>query len=668
MSRITFVLILLLALGLRFYRLDAQSLWSDEGNSASLAQRSLPLITAAAGGDIHPPLYYYLLHFWSLAFGASEFALRALSALAGVALVGLVFWIGAELFGRAAGLAGAALAAINPFQVYYSQEARMYMLAAALGAAATLCFVRWVRGREAGRRATGWAVALALVTAAGLYTHYAFPLIPAAQAVALLLWLARRREGRVRTALTWLGIQAAAFALYLPWLPVAYRQITTWPSARYPVTSLSAPLEALHLLALGQTLPAGTPLFALALVAWLLSAVWFLRPQAKGRDAFPLLVVLSWLVVPVAFILAAGLFQGPFLKFLLIASPPLCLLLGAGLARAWQIGHWGLQRKRCSLRVVLKPHRSRWGILPPIPLWLQHVFLRIHEARVALWPVVSALLLIWLAVATVASLRNLYFNPAYARDDYRGIAADIRALQREGDAVLLNAPNQWEVFTYYYKDGVPVYPVARERPLDEAAEAQELSDILARYRRIFALYWGDRESDPGRFVERWLSAHAYIAQDVWRGNVRFVIYAIPAQMPAGIATPLQVRFGPHIRLNGYTLLSDRLRPGDVLQLSLFWTTDAPLTEPYKVFVHVIDASDHILAQHDSEPGAGLQPTTGWTPGEVVNDNHGILIPLAAPAGTYRLAVGLYRPDGPRLPLATGEDRLLLSDIMVSGSP
>lgn len=666
MTRITLVLILLLALGLRFYRLDAQSLWSDEGNSASLAQRSLPLITAAAGGDIHPPLYYYLLHFWSLVFGTSEFALRALSALAGVALVGLVFWIGAELFGRAAGLAGAALAAINPFQVYYSQEARMYILVAALGAGATLCFVRWVRGREAGRRATGWAVALALVTAAGLYTHYAFPVIAAAQAVALILWLARRREGRMRTALAWLGIQAAAFALYLPWLPTAYRQITTWPSARYPVTSLSAPLEALHLLALGQTLPAGNYLLALALVVWLLLATWFLRPEARDRHAFPLLVVLSWLVVPVAFILAAGLFQGPFLKFLLIASPPLCLLLGAGLARAWLAAtrpgassSGGYGNPPYSYSSAPAGLRSPPQGIPGSQRGLQ--------ARVALWPAAS-LLLLWLPVATIASLRNLYFNPAYARDDYRGIAADIRALQREGDAVLLNAPNQWEVFTYYYKDGVPVYPVARERPLDEVAEARELSDILARHRRVFALYWGDRESDPGRFVERWLSAHAYIAQDVWRGNVRFVIYAVPAQMPAGIATPLQVRFGPHIRLNGYTLLSDRLRPGDVLQLSLFWTTDAPLTEPYKVFVHVIDASDHILAQHDSEPGAGLQPTTGWMPGEVVNDNHGILIPLAAPAGAYRLAVGLYRPDGPRLPLATGADRLFLGDIMIAGGP
>jgi hypothetical protein len=264
------------------------------------------------------------------------------------------------------------------------------------------------------------------------------------------------------------------------------------------------------------------------------------------------------------------------------------------------------------------------------------------------------------------SLANNYFDPAYARDDYRGIAADIRAMQRDGDAILLNAPNQWEVFTYYYNDGVPVYPVARDRPLDEAAEEKELSDILTRHRRLFALYWGDRESDPNRFVERWLAAHTYPAQDVWRGNVRFLIYAVPVQATGG-TTLVAARFGSHIRLESYTLLSNRLQPGDVLQLSLFWTTDAPLTDTVKVFVHVIDANDRILAQHDVEPGAGLRPTTTWAPGEVVSDHHGILIPLDTPPGTHRLAVGLYHPDGSRLPLETGEDRLFLGDVTIENA-
>ena len=72
--------VLALAAFLRFYLLDGQSFWNDEGNSARIAERSLQLITEGAAGDIHPPLYYYLLHFWRGLFGSSEFALGSLSA------------------------------------------------------------------------------------------------------------------------------------------------------------------------------------------------------------------------------------------------------------------------------------------------------------------------------------------------------------------------------------------------------------------------------------------------------------------------------------------------------------------------------------------------------------------------------------------------------------
>src|SRR5512136_2567416 len=90
--------ILILAAAARFFQLDAQSFWNDEGTSARVAERSLPLITAAAIGDIHPPLYYYALHFWRGIFGESEFALRSLSAVFGITLVWLIYLLGAGLF------------------------------------------------------------------------------------------------------------------------------------------------------------------------------------------------------------------------------------------------------------------------------------------------------------------------------------------------------------------------------------------------------------------------------------------------------------------------------------------------------------------------------------------------------------------------------------------
>ncbi|HIQ00596.1 MAG TPA: hypothetical protein EYH30_00450, partial [Anaerolineales bacterium] len=92
--------ILLLATGLRFYRLDAQSFWNDEGNSARAAERSIPLILEAAEGDIHPPGYYVLLHFWRAMVGESEFGLRALSAICSVLTVALTYGLGRRLLVR----------------------------------------------------------------------------------------------------------------------------------------------------------------------------------------------------------------------------------------------------------------------------------------------------------------------------------------------------------------------------------------------------------------------------------------------------------------------------------------------------------------------------------------------------------------------------------------
>src|SRR4051794_8614637 len=81
------LVVVLLAAVLRFHLLDHQSLWNDEGNSLRLAERTIPDLIATARFDIHPPGYYVLLSFWLRLTGESEFALRALSALAGLLTV-----------------------------------------------------------------------------------------------------------------------------------------------------------------------------------------------------------------------------------------------------------------------------------------------------------------------------------------------------------------------------------------------------------------------------------------------------------------------------------------------------------------------------------------------------------------------------------------------------
>src|SRR6185295_17039198 len=113
-----------------------------------------------------------------------EFGLRSVSAMAGVATVPVAYLLGAELSSRRAGIVAAALVAVNPMLVWYSQEARAYALFALLTALSLLYFVRAL---DRGQRRD--SVALGVVSALALATHYfaAFPI--AAEA----LWLLRRR-------------------------------------------------------------------------------------------------------------------------------------------------------------------------------------------------------------------------------------------------------------------------------------------------------------------------------------------------------------------------------------------------------------------------------------------------------------------------------------------
>ena len=267
------------------------------------------------------------------------------------------------------------------------------------------------------------------------------------------------------------------------------------------------------------------------------------------------------------------------------------------------------------------------------------------------------------------ALQNYYFDPQYARDDYRGIAQYISALEKRGDAILLNAPNQWEIFTYYYKGDAPVYPLPRSRPLNESQTIDELTDIAAEHDRIFAVLWAVDESDPGRFVEGWLAERTYKALDTWYGSVRLAIYAAPTAPPTEVQNPLDVELGDEIALLGYNLLAREVEAGDILPLTLFWQALAQPQERYKVFVHLLDEADHIVGQWDSEPGDGLNITTGWPTGETVADNYGVLIRPGTPPGEHRIVMGMYSAiSGQRLIASEGGqdrgDHLLLDSISV----
>jgi mannosyltransferase len=626
MTGLLLVLVLLLAAGLRFFRIDAQSFWNDEGNSARLAERTVDLILEGAKGDIHPPGYYLLLHYWRALFGQSEAALRGLSAVSSLVLVAFAFSVGRRLFeDEIAGLGAAVLVAINPFQVYYAQEARMYALLALWAMASSWAILVWIQDRH-----RGWPlIAYVLSATAGLYTHYAFPFVMLAQvlAVASWLWRARTRDDTAKWLFLWVSALAAVALLYLPWLPTAWGQVTSWAPPREAYDLLKALADVWRLLNFGQTI--ATEVVVGGLIAAAALVILSLLPPVDEEDNPGSRLSYRWrwgalallVLVPAGLILGLGLFREAYQKFLLVAAAPLSVLAARGIISSWRIaggiGVWGERDAVVGYRAVV------------------------------------LFLVVFFLFDTGRSLRNLYFEASYARADYRAIARHIEANRRPGDGVILNAPNQWEVFTYYYPDDDNVFPLARQRPFNPAANEVELEQITAEHQRLYAIFWGDAESDPERFIETWLEKNTYKAGETWYGDVRLAVYAVPTEVADTPSTALDVRFTPAggiedsgIYLDGYTLLKERIAAGDILQLALFWRVEHQIADRYKVFVHLYDDAGTLVAQTDSEPGATLHPTNTWLPGERIVDRYGVLIPMGTSAGAYTVAVGVYDIEDP----------------------
>jgi mannosyltransferase len=673
-ARTATLLVLLIAFGVRFHHLGAQSLWNDEGNSLRLAQRSLGDLIDAAGRDIHPPGYYLLLKGWITLAGTSEFGLRALSALEGVLAVGATFALGRRLFTRGAGILAGLLVALSPFAVYYSQEARMYAQLGLLSALSMGLFVAWVRrlprlpsSPRAERTRVLLAAALGLCNAAGLYTQYSYPFTMLVQGVLFAVWIAWRARNirhsaqpagprwthEIRGALIgYAALNLLTLVLFLPWLPTAWDQITAWPRTGVALALGEQVRTVLAWVTYGDT--AGKVAWLRFLWPGLLAgaALWPERRQPGSlphgwRAGLPLL----WAGIVIGALFASGAYREANLKFLLPAQVATALLIGAGAQRLWDV--------------------------PPSPASESAgnaLASRLRKTN-AVRRTLAAVCLFLVVVGQVQALDALYADPAYARDDYRAIAALIAADPHPGDVIILDAPNQAEVFTYYYRGGAPIYGLPRGLGGDDAQTRADVQAVIADHHRIFVLFWGEAERDPHRVVLATLDANAYPVSSRWFGHVRLAQYAVLGEPPSAPQAVTAARFGDHIALTGYALSADSAQPGGVIGVTLFWTTDAPLKTRYKVTVQLLAPGGTLASQHDAEPGNNLALTTTWAPGATVIDPHGLTIPPNLAPGQYMLVVGLYGIDTPsqRLPvteygLAQGDIFSLASLNVMSNNP
>jgi len=107
------------------------------------------------------------------------------------------------------------------------------------------------------------------------------------------------------------------------------------------------------------------------------------------------------------------------------------------------------------------------------------------------------------------------------------------------------------------------------------------------------------------------------------------------------AHPRNVTIGQSIRLRGCDLASARARPGETIDVTLYWECLAPMETSYTVFVHLLGPDGRLYDQQDSIPWGGRLPTTHWVAGEVITDEFAVPVSQDAPAGAYTLLVGMY---------------------------
>jgi mannosyltransferase len=582
--------VVLLAAGLRFYRIDSQSLWYDEGISAFQLTRSFGDIVYAASEDTHPPLYYWSLKAWGETVGPSEMGLRSLSAIWGVLTVALTWLIGRRLFGRLVATLAALLLAVAPLAVYYSQEVRMYGQLTALGLLAAWAYARRSYLLYAGA---------GIVT---LYTQYLGIAVLAALNLHALLTLRSRRDW-----LAWLAANAVVAVVFLPWLPTFLDQQTHALNTR-PRTPEGLLLDTLS--AYGGGIARGDALLWAGVALVLFAVLGFVLTRSR-EAALPLLL---WLL-PLGLVVGLGFRNGLFeVRYLVLGLPGLMLLAALGIA------------------------------------------------RVTRQPALAAALAGIMVVPAVLALSQQYFEPTLARDDYRALVHTIADDALPGDAVILSAPNQVEIFSYYYHGPLPVIGLPAQRPIDAEDTRRRLESIKRQYERVWLVSWAMNEADPRGVIPNWLAENGFKATHQWYGSVQLSLVGL--ESAAAPTERLDLSLDNGIVLEGYRLPSRSIRAGETLALTLIWRAEKPMTVQWKVFTHLLDGRPTVVAQRDAEPGDNLRPTTTWKPGERVEDNYGILVPEELPAGAYTLEIGMY--DGQTRATFPGRgDHLVLGQVQVT---
>lgn len=598
--RIAIILILWLAFTLRLYRLGAKNLWWDEALAIWAVRKGLVGATLWTAGDVHPPLFFWTLWGWVQLVGESEFAARFLSVGWGILTLILLYRLSCRLFNKTIGLLTVLLLAIARFHIWWSQELRMYILAACCVTLSLAFFVR-LYGGERGKRA--W-MGYILSTTAALYSLYLAGLIIVVENgfLALTAPAKRRRRGFWSR---WLGAQAMVLLLFIPWLALALRRMRTWSVSRPFGFTLFLQLYGLALsTGISTHIRRYWPLtlgFALLALGGMVT-IWRQRDgERRGwrgwERALLLLLLLSLPPLAVYLLtLPRRLFYSPRVevRYLVTFAPAYYLLLAATI---------GLTYRRT---------KKGGGVLGLVVL------------------------------LTFGWVLQDYYRGRYLRDEFQSAVRIIGAYAHPDDAVLLVSGNRYPVFRYYYERLIPAAhrPKLYELPryayeITPQNVERELTRAIGSHPRAWLVLAESHLQDPQGAAERWMEAHYTPLLSYPFYHNRLSLYA---SAPVRPAVPAENLAPQHILsgtvggnpLLGYDLPTSEYRPGDTIHLGLYWQENTSA----EVRVELADGHGRVVESRS---------LSGWGDGLIRRRQVDFAVLPFTPYGWYHFR--LHAPEG-----------------------
>jgi hypothetical protein len=606
------VLILLLAAAARFHGAADRPVWTDEGFVTwATDDPSLRVIfDKVEEWDRHPPLHVFTIGVWRQIAGESRIALRWWAIAAGLLSTALVYRLGADWFGRAAGGYAALLFAVLEMAVYYGAEIRDYGWLVLAVCLMSFFFLRLLR-RPDPALWIGYVLSIAFM----LYTVYLGLLVLAVQGLILLIARVDWRT-KFRFVTAWI----AAAALFIPWLIVLWRQydrgynavsegISGFPGS-YDTTL--ANLQPLTEFLLGSQLALMGGLF--------LFGVWVLLPLPKSLPARGEGLA-TRLVSPSPFT-GRGLGGGVNVVGLYL------VLVGGGLFVFMFIAN---------LWIGLVSTRTLVYLTPPLMLVTGYGLSRIQAPARGLFAALAVIL---------ALTGDQVFQP---RLDYDRVAGRLAAAYSPGDLVILETGWDDNAFKYELSLALPddadiirTLPWTGD-PGKAVPVVPEIADRVRHHRRVWVVQW----LQPSQVIP-WLDegADGYritLTQETSTGEqyaveypddptVRAVLYERPDLDGASLI------FGDLLALSD-VIVAPEAAAGDTLHVDLWWSALEPLPLDYSVGVFLRNTDGVIVAEQQGPPGD--TPTSAWTVGDPVFDRHTLRLPGDLPPGTYEILVNAY---------------------------